>query len=133
MGRKLKTLNRHQKNAFRAGEHRTRREDVVLYLEMAASDMPEERLEAAENLCPCHVRTSIDAVQDAVYRMLEDEDVRVRRAAWHTFEDGGVPNDPALEAIFARTHKQETDPVVRRFIAEVAEPILKGKSSPETN
>jgi hypothetical protein len=47
--------------------------------------------------------------------MLQDPDVAVRRAAWHTLEDGGRPDDPRLDAILARTLERETDPAVLRF------------------
>ncbi|MEM7129254.1 MAG: hypothetical protein AAF702_23175 [Chloroflexota bacterium] len=122
-----KGMNKYQKAAFRPGEHKTRREDVDRYLVMAKSDDPDERLEAAENLCPCHVRRRIDDVWQALYRMMEDPVSSVRRAAWHTLEDGGVPNDPAIEAIFRRAVdglEQESDRGTRSFIKEFAVPYL---------
>lgn len=112
-------LNKHQKAAFKVGERRAGRAQIAELLEKAASDDPDARCEAAENLCPCHVRRRIEAVWDALYRMLEDDDVRVRRAAWHTLEDGGRPDDPALDAVLERVAAAETDPFVRRMIAQV--------------
>ena len=53
---------------------------------------------------------------------MEDPDVRVRRAAWHTLEDGGCPTDPALEPIFDRAVACETDSQVRRFVEMFALP-----------
>src|SRR6266513_747700 len=50
-----------------------------------------------------------------LYRLLEDEDLRVRRAAWHTLEDGGRPDDPSLDEILDRTLREDTDPQVLRF------------------
>ena len=47
--------------------------------------------------------------------MLEDQDARVRRAAWHTLEDGGKPDDPALDEIIERTLECETDKQVLNF------------------
>ena len=44
----------------------------------------ENRLCAAEHLCPCHVRTRIPEVWNALFRMLKDSDARVRQQAWHT-------------------------------------------------
>ena len=44
-----------------------------------------------------HVRTRIDEVWDALYRMMQDDNVRVRKAAWHALE-------------------HETDRKVRRFV-----------------
>ena len=76
---------------------------------MSRSADPEDRLQAASFLCPCHVRQSIDEVWQALYRMLEDQDARVLRAAWHTLEDGGKPDDPALDQIIERTLERETD------------------------
>jgi hypothetical protein len=54
--------------------------------------------------------------------MLEDSDVRVRRAAWHTLEDGGRPEDPKLDEILERTLKSETDRTVRNFAEKVSGP-----------
>ncbi len=68
------------------------------------------------------MRTRIAPVWEALYRMLEDADVRVRRAAWHTLEDGGRPDDPTLDTILQRVLQSETDPQVRRFAEKVAGP-----------
>lgn len=114
MGRQ-KGLNKHQKAAFRPGEHRTRHNEIEDLLVLAASADAAERCHAAQNLCPCHVRRRIDDVWQALYRMMEDPDVLVRRAAWHTLEDGGRPDDPAFLPILARTLANETDQQVRRF------------------
>jgi len=122
MPRSRKGMNVHQKAVFREGEHRVRGQEIESYLELACSDDPEDRLEAAENLCPCHVRTRIDEVQQAVYRLMEDADARVRWAAWHTLEDGGCPTDPTLDDIFARAVRNETDEQVRRFVEMFAVP-----------
>lgn len=114
MGRQ-KGLNKHQKAAFRPGEQRTRNHEIEDLLALAASADAGERCYAAQNLCPCHVRRRIDEVWQALYQMMEDPDVAVRRAAWHTLEDGGRPNDPAFLPILARALANETDPQVRRF------------------
>jgi hypothetical protein len=50
--------------------------------------------------------------------MMEDPAVEVRRAAYHTLEDGGKPDDPKLEAIFDRALESETDDRVLRFVKE---------------
>ncbi|MBX3011646.1 MAG: HEAT repeat domain-containing protein [Caldilineaceae bacterium] len=112
---KQKGMNKHQKAAFRPGEKRTRRDQIETLLELSCSADPADREVAAQNLCPCHVRRRVEPVWEALYRMMEDPDVRVRRAAWHTLEDGGRPNDPAFEPILSRALRQETDPQVRRF------------------
>ncbi|MFZ1754438.1 MAG: HEAT repeat domain-containing protein [Caldilineaceae bacterium] len=117
-----KTLNRHQKAAFRPGEHRVRGDEIDRLIALAASDDPADRLEAAENLCPCHLRRRIEDAWQALYRMMEDPDVRVRRAAWHTLEDGGCPTDLALEPIFDRAVENENDGQVRRFVEMFAVP-----------
>src|SRR5690349_4222220 len=120
--RKTLGLNRHQKAAHRVGEPRVGRDQTEELLEQSQSDEPEERLVAAQFLCPCHVRRRIEPVWEALYRLLEDPDVRVRRAAWHTLEDGGRPDDAALDQILDRTLQQETDPQVLRFARQVASP-----------
>jgi hypothetical protein len=51
--------------------------------------------------------------------MLEDPNVLVRRAAWHTLEDGGSPDDPKLDPIFARVWENETDKGIRAFVRQL--------------
>ena len=115
---KTKSINKHQKRAFRQGEMRVSGETIWELVELSKSDDAADRLEAAENLCPCHVRRRVDEVWDALYRMMEDPAVEVRRAAYHTLEDGGKPDDPKLEAIFDRALESETDDRVLRFVKE---------------
>ncbi len=117
---KQKGMNKHQKRAFRPGEHRTRAPQIEQLLELACSFDPVDRAEAAQNLCPCHVRRRIDEVWQALYGLMEDPDVRVRRAAWHTLEDGGRPDDPAFEQILARARMRESDPQICRLIEKFA-------------
>ncbi len=117
-----KTLNRHQKAAFRPGEQRVRGDEIERLIQLAASHDADDWLEAAENLCPCHVRRRVEDAWQALYRMMEDSDVRVRRAAWHTLEDGGCPTDPALEPLFDRAVANESDVQVRRFVEMFAVP-----------
>ena len=124
MARGRKGLNRHQKAVFKAGEHRVRGEELDRLIELADSTDLAERLHAAENLCPCHVRKRVEAAWEALYRLMQDPDVRVRRAAWHTLEDGGCPNDPALLPIFKRAVANETDSQVRRWVERFAAPAL---------
>ena len=124
MARGRKGLNRHQKAAFKGGEHRVRGETIQRLIELADSTDLAERLHAAENLCPCHVRKRVEAAWEALYRLMQDPDVRVRRAAWHTLEDGGCPNDPALLPIFKRAVANETDSQVRRWVERFAAPAL---------
>ena len=111
-----KGRNRHQKAARRPGEERVGREMVEELLQLSRSPDPAEREHAASFLCPCHVRRRIEEVWDALFRMMEDEDVRVRRAAWHTLEDGGKPDDPRLDRLVDRLSRTETDDRVRSFV-----------------
>src|SRR5439155_18687960 len=113
--RKTLGMNKHQKAAHRIKEQRIGHEQIAELLEQSSSDDPEERLLAAQYLCPCHVRRRIESVWEALYRLLEDEDLRVRRAAWHTLEDGGRSDDPTLDAILERVMKTDSDPQVQRF------------------
>ena len=101
------------------GERRVRGDEIDYYVELSRSEDPDDRLEAASHLCPCHVRRRIDTVWSALYRMLEDEDVRVRRAAWHTLEDGGRPDDPKLDEIIDRVARAEGDRQILAFIREL--------------
>jgi hypothetical protein len=122
--RKTFGMNKHQKAAHKKGERQAGKEQVAELLVLAESDDPDDRLVAAENLCPCHVRTHIPAVWEALYRMMEDTDRRVRQAAWHTVEDGGKPSDEEgaarLEAIFGR----EKDLKIRKFAEATLSKVL---------
>lgn len=132
MSRKRKGMNKHQKAAFKEGEHRLRKDEIVYYLELSQSGDADERLEAAENLCPCHVRKPIPEVQHAVQRMMEDDDLRVRRAAWHTLEDGGVPNEEWVFDVYDRAIKRgEDDRFIRWVMAECVEPLVKERDQVE--
>jgi hypothetical protein len=111
--------NKHQKAAHKVGEPRVGREQLEELLELSRSSAPEERLEAAQFLCPCHVRRRVEPVWEALYRLLEDPVVEVRRAAWHTLEDGGRPDDPKLDAVLQRVLKTETDRTVLSFAAKI--------------
>lgn len=113
-----KVKQNHRKRAFKQGERRVRGDEIWHYVELSKSDDPGDRLRAAKNLCPCHVRRRIDEVWDALFRMMEDDDVEVRRAAYHTLEDGGRLDDPKLESIFKRAWENETDPKVIEFLNE---------------
>lgn len=113
--RKTFGMNKHQKAAHRPGEQKVSRASIPDLLEMSCSSEVEDRLTAAQYLCPCHIQARIPEVWDAVFRMMEDGDRRVRFAAWHTWEDGGLPNDLAALDRMERIYRQETDPKVRRF------------------
>ncbi len=114
MPQKLIGMNKYQKKAHRRREDRLRGDGVEYYLSLAYSADPDDRALAMENLCPCHVRKRIDAVWVALYKGLVDPDLRVRRAAWHTLDDGGNPNDPRLEPLLHKIVKTETDPILRQ-------------------
>ena len=113
--------NKHQKAAHRVGEKRLGADELPQLLEFAESADAEERLTAAQHLCPCHLRRRVDAAWSALYRLLEDPDPRVRFAAWHTLEDGGHPDDPALAGIIERALREERDPKVRGMIKQVVD------------
>lgn len=115
--RKKHGLNKYQKRAFRIGEARINGENIGKLIELSRSSDPEDRETAAKFLCPCHVRRRREDVWQALYRMLEDPHPGVRKAAWHTLEDGGRPDDPALDAIFGRAAEHESDKGIRRQAA----------------
>lgn len=119
----LKGLNKHQKAAQRPGEQRLGRDEVAQLLALSSSTDSEDRLTAARFLCPCHVRGSIPEVWEALYRMMEDQDPKVRWAAWHTLEDGGLPKDPPTLERLEQIFTGEKDAKVRRF----AEAIVGGE------
>ena len=107
-------MNKYQKKSHRRREDRLRGNEVDYYLSLAYSSNPDERVLAMDNLCPCHVRKRIDAVWVALYKGLVDPHLRVRKAAWHTLEDGGNPNDPRLQPLLEKIVKEETDPKLRQ-------------------
>lgn len=126
MRRKKHGLNRFQKRAFRIGEARFSGENIGKLIELSRSHDPGDRETAARFLCPCHIRRRREDVWQALYRMLEDPDRGVRKAAWHTLEDGGRPDDPALGAIFERAAEKEPDKGIRRQAAA----YLKARGGP---
>jgi hypothetical protein len=117
--------NSYQKAAHRPGEARIRRGQVDQLLVLSKSDAAEDRLAAARLLCPCHVRGRTQDIWNAVVALMSDADARIRLAAWHTLEDGGVPSEEgtleSLKGMLAR----ETDPGVRRLANEVIGPALR--------
>ncbi|MES4793204.1 MAG: hypothetical protein C4321_09730, partial [Chloroflexota bacterium] len=120
--RKTFGVNKHRQAAHKVGERRIGANEIPLLLELSRSEEPEERLTAATYMCPCHVRRRVEEIWAALYRLLEDPDPRVRRQAWYTLEDGGRPDDPALEAILERALASEADSSVRSMIERVAGP-----------
>jgi hypothetical protein len=123
--------NSYQRAAHRAGEVRVRRGEVDQLLALAGSDSAEDRLVAARFLCPCHVRGRTQDIWNAIVALMADEDARIRLAAWHTLEDGGVPAETGvlerLEGLLAR----ESDPGVRRLAQEIIGPILRERERQE--
>lgn len=107
-------MNKWEKKRIKGREEKVTGEVIWRLVDLSKSPDVKDRLEAANNLCPCHVRRRIDEVWDALYRMLEDEDAGVRRAAFHTLFDGGNLDDPGLGPIFARMLKTETHPKLRK-------------------
>jgi hypothetical protein len=114
--RNLKTKNHYQKAACKTGEPRVNAPEVASLLQLAKSDRADDRLLAAQFMCPCHVRKRIDDVWEALFKLMEDPDLKVRRAAWHTLEDGGGGDNPRVQAIADRVWQTETDPKIRHFI-----------------
>jgi hypothetical protein len=117
--------NSYQKAAHRPGEARIRRGQVDQLLVLASSGCAEDRLAAAKFLCPCHVRGRTEEIWQAVVALMADEDPRVRFAAWHTLEDGGLPSEEGtlerLEALLAT----ESDQGVLRLANAIIGPALR--------
>ena len=67
----------------------------------------EYRLQIAYLRCPCRARERIDEVWQALYRMLGDDDVKVRRVAWHTLEDGSKFDNLGLGEIIEHALKRD--------------------------
>jgi len=117
--------NNYQKRVHRRGEDRLRGDGIDYYLSLASSLDPTDREMAMKNLCPCHVRRQIDAVWEALYRGLQDPDLKVRQAAWHTLDDGGRPDDPKLRTVFEQIAQTETDAKLRQRAAALVQSAQK--------
>jgi hypothetical protein len=131
MSKKKLGMNKHQKAVYKVGERHTSGAEIAELLELSCSSDAEDRLVAAEHLCPCHVRTRIPAVWEALFRMMEDEDRRVRQQAWHTIEDGGKPTEEQDVATLERICAAETDPKVRRFAEHTLDKVLGARKQKE--
>lgn len=116
--------NRHQKAAFRLGEQRVSRAQVAELLALANSCDADERLLAAKFLCPCHVRGRTEPIWQAVLALMADVDPRVRFAAWHTLEDGGVPAESGVLERLEAALQGECDPKVRTMATSVIGPLI---------
>lgn len=122
--RKTFSMNKHQKAAHKIGERRTSPEEIAEHLVMACSMDAEDRLQAAEHLCPCHVRRRIPEVWTALYQLMEDPDRRVRQAAWHTIEDGGKPSDEDAISHLKALANRESDPKIATFARHTLDKVL---------
>ena len=116
--------NRYQKAAHRAGDVRVRRAQVDQLLALSGSSSAEDRLVAAKFLCPCHVRGRTDDIWDAVVRLMADDDPRIRFAAWHTLEDGGVPAETGVLERLEELLLRESNPTVLRLAKDTIGPLL---------
>ena len=119
-------LIKHQKRQHRRGEDRLPGSEVEYCLGMADCPDSKERVIAMGYFSPCHVRRRIDPVWDALYRRLQNPNLKVREAAWHTLDDGGRPNDLALQPILENVAKQETHPKRRQRALDSIRPPKRG-------
>lgn len=103
----------------RVGEAKVCRNDIAELSELSRSADIEDRLVAAELLCPCHIRRREPAAWEALFRLLEDDHSKVRLAAWHTLEDGGDIGDSALLPIAERVLAYEKSGLIRRLAGQV--------------
>lgn len=124
-------MNKHQKAAHRPGEEKVSRAEIGALLELSCSSDVDERLTAARYLCPCHIQTRRADVAAAIFRMMEDDDPRVRFAAWHTWEDGGLPNEAEALSRMEQIYQRERDAKVRRFAATILKPALEATRARE--
>ena len=129
--RKTFGMNKHQKAAHRPGEEKVGREEIADLLTLSCSRVADERLTAARYLCPCHIQARISAVWEAVFRLMEDDDPRVRLAAWHTWEDGGLPNEEATLKQMEQIYQREHDAKVRKFAGTILAATLAARAQHE--
>jgi hypothetical protein len=119
-----KLRNRHQKAAFRPGEARVSRAQVAELMALAKSADADQRLVAATYLCPCHVRGRTEAIWQTVLALMADADPRVRFAAWHTLEDGGVPREAGVLERLQAALEAEADPKVGGIAGLAIGPLI---------
>jgi hypothetical protein len=129
--RKTFGMNKHQRAAHRPGEEKVGREEIADLLTMSCSQEVDERLTAARYLCPCHIQARIPAVWEAIFRLMEDDDPRVRLAAWHTWEDGGLPNEDAALDQMEQIYQRERDAKVRKFAGSILAATLAARAQQE--
>ena len=67
------------------------------------------------------MRERIGEAWQALYRMLDDDNVKVRRVAWHTLEDGSKFDDPGLDEIIERNLKCNDGKWVLGFARQLAQ------------
>jgi hypothetical protein len=103
---------------------RVTRAQVAELLALARSREADERLVAARYLCACHVRGRTEAIWQAVLALMADADPRVRFAAWHTLEDGGVPREAGVLELLEAALEVEADPKVRVMATSVIGPHI---------
>ena len=128
---KTQPRNRFQKAAVRPGEMRVSRAQVAELLELARSDDADARLTAATFLCPCHVRGRTEPIWQAVLGLMADADPRVRFAAWHTLEDGGVPREAGVLERLQAALEGEADPKVRGIAELTLGPLIAERARAE--
>jgi len=129
--RKTKGMNKHQKAVYKVGEREISREQVAEMIELSQSADAEDRLVAVQNLCPCHVKGRIPVAWDAIYRLMADCDRRVRQAAWHTLEDGGLPKNPEEIARLEQIYLAEADAKVKLFAEQILKPAITDRAQRE--
>jgi hypothetical protein len=106
--------NKHQKLAQRRGEPRVNAPELSVLLEYARSEDTAERRIAAELLCPCHLRKPSHDAAAALKLLMVDPDLKVRRQAWHTLEDGGPT--PEAQEVATRIRATESDHTICSII-----------------
>ena len=112
-------MNKYQKRAKKVGELRLRREDIPHYLALAESDDPADGTKPLPICVRAMCGIPVPEIQTALFKLMEDPDPNVRARAWHTLEDGGVPDDPRMDEIFERARQNETDKTVLNFMRQV--------------
>ena len=92
--------NRLPRRQFEREERRLRGDKLTAYLvETANSQDPKVRLEAMENLCPCHLRKRVDAAWDAICRGHQDSNLNGCQVVPHTLEENHGDNQMPLSYI----------------------------------
>ena len=101
------------------GPVRTRKSDILDWLELTYSPYPRERSRALQALCPCELKSKVSEVWERVLKMAADPDAAVRLMTVHVLCDGSPVFYHAEIVRVLESLYQDPDDRVRRAVRKV--------------